>query len=476
MKIDSLKPVNKRHNFVKPDRWILFGTVMLTVFGAVFAVSAWSNPTQAPPGGNLSGLLDSSSTAQTKTGALTINGALTASSTLSVSATTTLAITGGNVGIGTTTPNGKLGIDVGTNNADAVYVREGAVTATALGDATGSGVNGILQLFSNGTEKVRLFADPTQNSWISGGNVGIGTVSPLYPLQVSKSSAATAINIIRLENMGAGYGTEGRLLFNSAGTDVGSIGGLVYNGGGLSGALTFSTGVAGSLSEKVRIDSSGNVGIGTTNPGYTLTVAGSAWVTSGAWSGSDVRWKENIQPITGALDKVLQLSGVSYDWRKNEFPENKFDDKTHLGLIAQDVENIIPELVTTGPDGYKGIDYNGLVPLLIGAIQEQQTQIDELTLTDTGDLEIIINDSPEEKSYSLQTAAGEIINRVGAFGKIIAANIKAGLVVARELTSKKITVENLSVKNLELTDQATGEPYCVGIKNGEWFKEKGGCE
>ena len=62
-----------------------------------------------------------------------------------------------------------------------------------------------------------------------------------------------------------------------------------------------------------------------------------------------------------------------------------FDDKAHFGLIAQDVEKIVPELVTTGPDGYKGIDYNGLAPLLIGSTQElqriimnQQNEIEEL--------------------------------------------------------------------------------------------------
>jgi len=142
--------------------------------------------------------------------------------------------------------------------------------------------------------------------------------------------------------------------------------------------IALSPALNGTTTERMRITSAGNVGIGTTGPGYTLTVAGTAWVTSGAWSGSDARWKQDIQPITGALDKVLQLSGVSYNWRKDEFPENKFDDKTHLGLIAQDLENIIPELVTTGPDGYKGIDYNGLAPLLIGAIQEQQGQIASL--------------------------------------------------------------------------------------------------
>ena len=72
----------------------------------------------------------------------------------------------------------------------------------------------------------------------------------------------------------------------------------------------------------------GNVGIGTTEPGYTLTFAGTAWVTSGAWSGSDVRWKKNIVSLNNSLDKINQLRGVSYDWRADEYPELNFVNGT----------------------------------------------------------------------------------------------------------------------------------------------------
>jgi hypothetical protein len=78
------------------------------------------------------------------------------------------------------------------------------------------------------------------------------------------------------------------------------------------------------------------------------------------------------------LDKVLQLSGVSYNWRTDEFPANNFDSKTHLGFIAQDVEKIVPDLVTTGADGFKGIDYSGFSSLLVNAVKEQQTQVTSL--------------------------------------------------------------------------------------------------
>ena len=72
----------------------------------------------------------------------------------------------------------------------------------------------------------------------------------------------------------------------------------------------------------IIISNAGNVGIGTTGPGYTLTVNGTAWVISGAWSGSDIRWKKDITPlsVTSSLAKVMQLNPVSFDWRTNEFP------------------------------------------------------------------------------------------------------------------------------------------------------------
>ena len=132
--------------------------------------------------------------------------------------------------------------------------------------------------------------------------------------------------------------------------------------------------------ERMRIDASGNVGIGTTGPGYTLTVNGTAWVTSGAWSGSDIRWKKDITPLSVAssLDKIMQLNPVSFDWRTDEFPNMHFSSSTQIGFIAQDVEKIIPEVVTTDNNGYKGISYERIAPVLTAALQEQQKQIEEL--------------------------------------------------------------------------------------------------
>lgn len=123
------------------------------------------------------------------------------------------------------------------------------------------------------------------------------------------------------------------------------------------------------------ITGDGKVGIGTRSPNSKLHVVGSIFA-SGLITQSDLRYKKNIHSIPNALDKIKQLNGVFYDLRSSEFPQMQFDTKEQVGLIAQNVEQVLPNVVYTGNDGYKGIDYAKLVPLLIEAIKEQQKQID----------------------------------------------------------------------------------------------------
>lgn len=93
---------------------------------------------------------------------------------------------------------------------------------------------------------------------------------------------------------------------------------------------------------------------------------------------SDRRFKKNIQVLPNTLNKVMQLQGVSYEWRAEEFPSRNFGAGTQIGLIAQDVEALFPDLVTTDGSGYKSVNYIGLVPVLIEAIKAQQAQIEGL--------------------------------------------------------------------------------------------------
>jgi hypothetical protein len=87
-------------------------------------------------------------------------------------------------------------------------------------------------------------------------------------------------------------------------------------------------------------------------------------------SPSDERLKKNIRTIENSLEKVSALRGVTFDFKEN--------NKKQIGVIAQEVEKIIPEVVQERPDGYKGVQYENLVALLIEAVKEQQNQINEL--------------------------------------------------------------------------------------------------
>ena len=100
-----------------------------------------------------------------------------------------------------------------------------------------------------------------------------------------------------------------------------------------------------------------------------------------AYATSDKRLKENIRPIPWAVDKVKQINGVYFDWIPLSEEEEKtiHGNKGHdIGVIAQEIEAILPELVTTRDNGYKAVKYDKIVALLIEAIKEQQGEIDEL--------------------------------------------------------------------------------------------------
>jgi hypothetical protein len=119
----------------------------------------------------------------------------------------------------------------------------------------------------------------------------------------------------------------------------------------------------------------GNFGIGTTNATNILTVKQSSGTDpiADAWTiYSSARWKTNVQTIAGALDQVQRLRGVSFDWKA---------DGTHdIGLIAEEVGQVVPEVVAYEENGKdaKSVDYARLVAVLIEAVKEQHSQIGEL--------------------------------------------------------------------------------------------------
>ena len=110
------------------------------------------------------------------------------------------------------------------------------------------------------------------------------------------------------------------------------------------------------------------VGVGTTVPSTTLQVAGTITCID-INSTSDINLKEHIHSIDDPLAKVMQINGVGFRWKDTK--------EAAIGVIAQDIEEIFPELVKNN-DHIKTVNYNGLIGVLIEAIKEQQRQIEEL--------------------------------------------------------------------------------------------------
>ena len=129
---------------------------------------------------------------------------------------------------------------------------------------------------------------------------------------------------------------------------------------------------------------SGRLGVGETSLAYDLYVDGPLYANSiNAGScpacSSDSRIKRNIHPIQDALDKVLALTGVSFEFDGSDYPEMDLPEGPQIGLIAQEVEEVLPEVVMSPPDdGLKSVKYANLVAVLIEAVKEQQGQIDTL--------------------------------------------------------------------------------------------------
>lgn len=91
---------------------------------------------------------------------------------------------------------------------------------------------------------------------------------------------------------------------------------------------------------------------------------------------SDRRFKQNIVPIVSSLDKITKLQGVTFIWNQKDYPNRFFTDEPQIGVIAQDVETVIPEVVHTDIDGFKTVEYDKLAAVLIEAVKEMNLKLD----------------------------------------------------------------------------------------------------
>lgn len=135
-------------------------------------------------------------------------------------------------------------------------------------------------------------------------------------------------------------------------------------------------------STKLRTFSNGGTSIGSNNSGGTppdgLYVHGDLNYNAALTSVSDKRYKNNIKLLENPLENISKIRGVTYNWKREEYPERDFTEKKQIGVIAQEVEAVFPELVSTNKDGYKSVDYTKLTPILLEAVKELKNQYSEL--------------------------------------------------------------------------------------------------
>jgi hypothetical protein len=283
-------------------------------------------------------------------------------------------------GIGTTTPVNKFQVE--TTTADP------AISGTAAnGNLRLSGTSGASHVLDFGLSSSSTY------SWLqsrsrtnyatnfnlilnpNGGNVGIGATSPLDRIVIG---AAVAIHDGGHKVIGLGHGIGNGALVAGFPAEIRLDPALGLLSFGTTAAST-ALGATPIMTQRMVITSNGNVGIGTITPTVRLHVNGDIIANSIAGS-SDSRFKTNVRPVTNALDKVKALQGVYFNWNQEAFPARDFPNQNAIGFIAQEVEKVLPEVVQTEKtaEGYKAVQYDKVVALLVEAIKEQQQQIDVL--------------------------------------------------------------------------------------------------
>jgi trimeric autotransporter adhesin len=263
-------------------------------------------------------------------------------------------------------------------------------TTGFLNTATGLGA---LAINTTGQQNTATGGEALQNNTTGNLNTATGAATLAANTtgyyNTAEGWSALKFNTTGAANTASGYGALGETTTGGNNTAVGMLA-LYYNTTGNSNtalgygagpdinstALTNSTaigyGAIVSQSNSLVLGSVGvKVGIGTATPSNVFTIAqGAGPAVSDGWSVySSRRWKTNIHTLHGALEKVEQLRGVSYDLQAN--------GKHEVGVIAEEVGAVVPEVVTwdkTGKDA-QSVDYSRLTALLIEATKEQQTVI-----------------------------------------------------------------------------------------------------
>lgn len=315
-------------------------------------------------------------------GNATITGSLAVDSpTLQVNAATNTVTIGG-----AATVTGSLTVDTSVANSPIFSIpRPSDSTRKAFWAEVDSSdntvfntTNGKIHLNTNWGTKVGDVPGNTM-TLTHEGKVGIGTAAPSYLTHIKGATPTLCI-----DNSSASSSGVNTLLFtgldgNSNQRDVVKIIGEQAGNGGY-GQIRLQTAFNNTLYDRVTVTKDGNVGIGTASPGYLLDLlsTGDARKTGAHWVDlSDERMKTDITQLGGAIAIIKQLRGVTFKWK--EEAKKGETDKTHIGLIAQEVETVLPEWTTTDSEGFKHVKIGNDTALFIEAFKEQQAQIDALT-------------------------------------------------------------------------------------------------
>lgn len=309
----------------------------------------------------------------------------------------------GDVGIGSASPDARLLVR-GEAGETAFRVRVEGTTKLLV---AGNGGVAIGQNFSS---------LPTDGLRVKG-NVGIGTL-PQHPLDVETSSGTSAVRVLHTATSGTvsavesrtastggvgvlglasnvnGIGAGVRGFTSSVNSQSAGVGGYASAASGTAravlGVALSPNGYAGYF-DGGRSYFSNNVGLGVLSPTFRLHLStnSAAKPTSNTWTiSSDARLKKNIGTIEHALNDLLALRGVTYQWIDPASQGGM--DGTYTGLVAQEVERVFPEWISEAPDGYKQLTVIGFEGIVVeglrelraekdAQIAEQQQRIDDLT-------------------------------------------------------------------------------------------------
>jgi hypothetical protein len=286
--------------------------------------------------------------------------------------------TNGYAGMGTYTPQANLHV-VGNNFLQQILFEssDGYGTWLHLKNTSANGHDWSIWSSGSGNGEGAgnlIFDDNIGHQMVlrTNGNVGIGTSAPAAQLHVTSSDYPTALfetssatgTWLDLNNTSTN-GTNWIILSTGSGNGEGP------------GKLMFDVGpAANSVSREgvMVLQGNGNVGIGTVTPNFTLEVNGTAGKPGGGtWTvSSDARLKKNIRTLSGALDKLLALRGVNFEYIDPQKIHELSGER--MGLIAQEVEKVFPDWVETGPDGYKRVTVRGLEALVVESLRQLRTE------------------------------------------------------------------------------------------------------